>query len=71
MQRIKKYGKRVYTVIENPMDDLLQDYCKEKGLYRSNAIERILQHYFYWYYCEKGNTNSSINKSQKNDNEYE
>ena len=53
MPRVNQEIKRLNVYIDSSLADSLSDYCKERGLTKSAAAERIIRDYLYRYFTEK------------------
>ena len=53
MPRAKQEIKRLNVYIEASVVDSFCDYCRERGLTKSAAAERIIRDYLYRYFTEK------------------
>ena len=47
---MKSDSKRLSVYIDSSLANSLSDYCKERGLTKSAAAERILREYLYKYF---------------------
>ena len=53
MHKAKQESKRLNVYIEASLADSLCEYCQERGLTKSAAVERIIRDYLYRYFTEK------------------
>lgn len=56
MSQMKSDSKRLNVYIDSFLADSLSDYCKERGLTKSAAAERIIREYLYKYFKGKDTT---------------
>ena len=53
MPKSKQESKRLNVYIEASLVDSFCEYCRERGLTKSAAAERIIRDYLYGYFTEK------------------
>lgn len=56
MSQMKSDSKRLSVYIDSSLANSLSDYCKERGLTKSAAAERIIREYLYKYFKGKETT---------------
>lgn len=56
MSKVKYDSKRMSVYMEPSLVESLNDYCKERGLTKSAAVERIIRDYLYGYFNRNGDS---------------